>query len=170
MSDIPLDPIVRSDDPQSAQGRPADLWATLISTCGVILSVAGAIWFFAGFAENDTRPEHLASAFILTFGLFILAIAPFAIIAEFARRAYRQGGKQAHYLWTLFLMLPWLVLGTLSISQTPLPRWAGYIAILLSTSLILWALISILLNRRANRPSLTQTLNKIEKTTDENLS
>lgn len=166
MSDSSLDPIVTPDTFEAAQGRPADLCATLIAACGVILSVAGAIWFFAGFAENDTRPEHLTSAFILTFGLFILAIAPLAIIAEFARRAYRQGGKQAHYLWTLFLMLPWVILGSLSISQTPLPRWAGYIAIFLSASLMLWALTSMILDRRVARPSFTQTLSQIEETDD----
>jgi len=166
MSDTPLDPILRSDDPHKAQGRPADLWATLMAVLGVILSVVGAIWFFVGFAENDTRPEHLTSAFVLTIGLFSLAIAPFAIIAQLARRAYRQGGKQAHYLWTIFLMLPWVILGSLSITQTPLPRWTGVIAIILAASLMLWALLSMIFDRRMKPVKVTQTLSQIDKTND----
>lgn len=135
----------------SGIGRPADLIATLLATLGTILSVIAAIWFFVGFAENDTRPEHLVSVFILTLGLFILAIIPFALVAEFARRAYRKGGRVAHYLWTLFLMLPWVVLGALSITYTPLPVWVGFTAIALAKLLSVWALVSFGLDIRANR-------------------
>lgn len=135
-------------------GRPADAVATLLAALGAIMAVIGAIWFFAGFAENDTRPEHLLSALLLTLGLFSLAIIPFASVAEFARRAYQKGGRLKYYLWTLFLMLPWIGLGLLAVSYTPLPIWTGWAFILLSSLLSLWALLSLILDRRQPTSSL----------------
>ncbi|WP_427453509.1 hypothetical protein [Litorimonas sp. WD9-15] len=148
MTDDAIKPVTPSESLPRVVGRPADLIATLLATLGTILSVIAAIWFFAGFAENDTRPEHLVSVFILTLGLFVLAIVPFAVVAEFARRAYRTGGRLAHYLWTLFLMLPWVVLGALSVTYTPLPVWVGFTAIGLATLLSVWALVSFGLDIR----------------------
>lgn len=146
MTEDPIQPVEIETVAHVAKGRPADLLATMIAALGTILSVIGAIWFFAGFAENDTRPEHLVSAFVLTVGLFILAIAPFASVAGFARRAYRVGGRRAHYLWTLFLMVPWVGLGILSLTYTPLPVWAGLIATALSVLLVVWASVSLIID------------------------
>ena len=138
-------------------GRQADILAALIAAMGAVFSVLGALWFFAGFAENDTRPEHLASALALTLLLFAFAIVPFALTVYFARRAYRQGTKRAHLFWTLFLMLPWVALGTLAVSHTPLPIWCGLIMAVLAMFLCLWALVSLILDRK--NPTLAKGSN-----------
>jgi len=153
MTDEPLTPIAApAGNPVETPlpiGRQADILAAMIAVLGVVFSVLGALWFFARFAENDTRPEHLASALVLTLILFSFAILPFALTAGFARHAYQKGTKRAHLLWTLFLMLPWVTLGTLAISHTPLPLWCGLIMATLAALLILWALISLILDRKS---------------------
>lgn len=137
------DPIAKN------QGRKADLCVAVISGLMAGLSLIAAIWFFSGFAENDTRPEHLFSALVLTLGLFSFAIIPFSIVSYLAKRAYRDGAKRAHLLWTVFLMIPWIVLGSLASSHTPLPIWCGIIITLVAIILSLWALISLFLDRQS---------------------
>ena len=158
MTDETLTPIATSPTLSVKPiGRQADILAALIAAMGAVFSVLGALWFFAGFAENDTRPEHLASALALTLVLFTFAIVPFALTADFARRAYRQGTKRAHLFWTLFLMLPWVALGTLAVSHTPLPIWCGLIMAVLAAFLCLWALVSLILERK--NPTLAKGSN-----------
>lgn len=128
-------------------GRRADLFAAILASFGVLISLIAAIWFFAGFAENDKRPEHLTSAFVLTTILFSFAIIPFACVTMFASRAYRKGTYRAHLLWTIFLMIPWIALGFLTVSHTPLPVWSGFIMAILAVLLTLWALVSLILDR-----------------------
>lgn len=128
----------------------------VLAGLGAILSIVAAIWFFAGFAENDTRPEHLTSVLALTLILFAFAIVPFSLVTIFARRAYRMGTKRAHLLWTIFLMLPWIVLGSLTLSHTPLPLWAGLIMIILATLLCIWALVSLILDRHPSQENEMQ--------------
>lgn len=146
MTEETLTPIAQIVDKTAPTGRRADILAAFIAALGASLSCIAAIWFFLGFAENDTRPEHLASALALTLILFAFAVVPFACSAQFARLAYRRGTKQAHLLWTLFLMLPWVGLGTLAVSHTPLPVWCGLIITGLAALLSLWALVSLVLD------------------------
>ena len=130
-------------------GRKADLFAAGIAALGTALAVISAIWFFLGFAENDTRPEHLTSALVLTLGLFAFAVVPFACVAGLARRAYRAGTKRAHLFWVVFLMLPWIGLGLITVNFTPLPLFVGLIASVLAGLLSLWAIISLVLDWNA---------------------
>ncbi len=118
---------------------------------GAGLSIITAVWFFLGFAENDTRPEHLTSALVLTLILFAFAIVPFACVATFARRAYAHGTKRAHLFWTLFLMLPWIGLGLTAIIYTPLPLFSGLIIAGLAAFLSLWAGVSLGLDWNTSR-------------------
>ena len=145
-------------DPSIPIGRQADILATLTASLGAVFSVLGALWFFVGFAENDTRPEHLASALVLTLMLFAFAIIPFALVAGFARRAYRSGTKRSHLIWTIFLMLPWVLLGSLASSHTPLPIWCGLIMASFAGLLCLWALISLILDRK--RPAVNTEMSQ----------
>lgn len=162
MTDETLIPIAANQpDKSPPSGRRADLFAAALAALGALLSCVVAIWFFAGFAENDTRPEHLASALSLTLILFAFAIIPFALVAWFARRAYRLGTTRAHLLWSILLMLPWIVLGSLAVSHTPLPIWGGLLMAILAGLLTLWALVSLILDR--NTPALnTQTSHRNE--------
>ena len=128
----------------------------VLAGLGAILSIVAAIWFFAGFAENDTRPEHLTSVLALTLILFAFAIVPFSLVTIFACQAYRLGTNRAHLLWTIFLMLPWIVLGSLTLSHTPLPLWAGLIMIILAALLCIWALVSLILDRRPSQENEMQ--------------
>lgn len=43
-------------------------------------------------------------------------------------------------------MLPWILLGSLAISHTPLPLWCGLIMVLLASLLSLWAFVSLILD------------------------
>jgi len=146
MTDESLTPIAKEADPSAPMGRQADLLALGLSVLGTALSISAALWFFLGFAENDTRPEHLVSAFVLTSLLFAFAIIPFGLVAWFARQAHRFGTKRAHLFWTLFLMLPWIGLGSLAVSHTPLPLWCGLIMAGLAVLLSLWAIVSLVLD------------------------
>jgi hypothetical protein len=132
-------------------GRLADLIAASLAGLGAALSLIVAAWFFLGFAENDTRPEHLASALVLTTGLFSFAISPFAISAYLAWRAHRSGATRRGLFWVLFLMLPWIALGAVAATLTPLPIWSGVLMASLATILSLWAITSIILDWRLSR-------------------
>ena len=147
--DTIISPIAQRAEKTVPVGRRADRLAMILAGLGTVLSIIGAVWFFAGFAENDSRPEHLASALALTLILFAFAIGPFAAVTLFAHRAYRAGTRRAHLLWTLFLMLPWVLLGSLAISFTPLPVWCGIIITALALLLSLWAFISLILDRKS---------------------
>ena len=146
MTEDTIKPIIQIKTISARLGRRADILAALLAGLGAGLSALTALWFFFGFAENDTRPEHLASAFALTLILFAFAIIPFACVAHFARRAYRMGTNRPHLLWTLFLMLPWVGLGVIAVSHTPLPVFWGIIITALAALLALWALVSALLD------------------------
>jgi len=153
MTEETLSPIFKTDAPAKPIGRKADLLAAIFAGAGAGLSALAAIWFFIGFAENDTRLEHLTSALVLTLLLFAFAIIPFVFVCRFAWRAYQRDSKQVHLLWTLFLMLPWVGLGALTVSHTPLPVWCGLIIMGLALLLSLWALVSWILNRKAETPN-----------------
>lgn len=144
-----LTPIARDETPSPPTGRPADLVAFALASLAALLSFAAALWFFLGFAENDTRPEHLTSAFVLTSLLFAFAIIPFALVAKFAWTAHKNGTSHARLLWTVFLMLPWIALGSLAAIYTPLPIWSGLFMAIIAALLALWALISLWLDWNA---------------------
>ena len=149
MSEETITPIVTREAAIPPVGRPADRLAMILAGFGAALSIVAAIWFFAGFAENDTRPEHLASALILTLGLFAFAIIPFLLVTYMARKAFLTGTKRSHLLWTVFLMAPWLILGAIAVSHTPLPIWSGLIVAVLAGLLTIWALISLFMDRKS---------------------
>lgn len=167
MTEDNLMPIIKAEVVSAPFGRAADILAALLAGLGAGLSILSAVWFFLGFAENDTRPEHLASAFVLTLILFAFAILPFACVSHFARRAYRNGTNRALLLWTLFLMLPWVGLGALSVSHTPLPTWCGVSMTVLAALLALWALVSLVLDwKAASAVTLTSQQNEMPNTSE----
>lgn len=158
MTEEKLTPIARDVAPSTPTGRPADLVAFGLASLAVLLTLSAALWFFFGFAENDTRPEHLTSAFILTSLLFAFAIVPFAIVAKFAWTAHKNGTSPAHFVWTIFLMLPWIALGSLAVIYTPLPVWSGLFMAIVAALLSLWALMSLALDWNARRHNTLQPL------------
>ena len=149
MTEDSVTPILTPKTPALPLGRKADLLAMGLAGLGTALSVISAAWFFLGFAENDTRLEHLTSALVLTLGLFAFAIAPFSCVAGLASRAYRKGTKRAHLFWTLFLMLPWIGLGLITVIYTPLPAFVGLIMTGIAALLSLWAGVSLVLDWNA---------------------
>ena len=149
MTEETLTPIFKSDAPIKPIGGRVDLIAALMAGIGASGSTLAAIWFFFGFAENDSRLEHLTSAFVLTLLLFAFAIIPFSLVSRFAYSAYREGAKRTHLLWTLFLMIPWIGLGALTVTHTPLPIWCGLSIAGLAGLLCLWAVLSMILDRKA---------------------
>ena len=153
MTEERISPIFKDTEHSAFVGRRADLFAFGLAALGALLSCIAALWFFLGFAENDTRPEHLASAFFLTILLFAFAIVPFGIVAKFARKAHKSGTQRRHLLWTLFLMLPWLVVWFLSEIYTPLPIWAGLIMASLAVLISIWALVSLVLDWNEPEPN-----------------
>jgi len=155
MTDDTITRIVETEDKSAPIGRQADRLAMGLAGLGAALSIIAAIWFFLGFAENDTRPEHLFSAFVLTSLLFVFAIAPFILVTLFAHRAFKSGSRRSHQIWTLFLMLPWIALGLIAVSYTPLPVWSGIIMALLATLLSLWAFVSLILDWNVQTPENT---------------
>lgn len=147
MTDDAVLPITERPLPAASPvGRPADGVASFLSALAAILSIIAALWFFLGFAENDTRPEHLTSAFVLTAGLFSFAVIPFAITSRVAWRAYRSGATRRGLVWTLFLMLPWVGLGIIAAVHTPLPIWSSTSMATFAGLLSLWAIVSLILD------------------------
>jgi len=155
MTEESLTPILANPSKETSTaplGRRVDNLAAGLAAIGALFGALSAAWFFFGFAENDTRPEHLASALFLTLSLFIFAIGPFLCAAVFARTAYRHGTKRAHLFWTLFLMLPWVGLGLMTVIYTPLPLFVGLTLAGLAAILTLWAMVSLILDWNTELP------------------
>ena len=138
-------PLVQSDPPR---GRPADRIAAALAALGLLGSVAGTVWFFAGFLENDGELRAASSAFLLSLGLSAFAIVPCAVVLRLAHTAWRRGFRPSHGWWTLLLMGPWVGLAGLLLARSPL-SWPGPIAALaLGLLLCAWASISLWLHAR----------------------
>ena len=123
--------------------RPIDRVAATVAAFALLGSVAGTIWFFAGFLENDTEFRASSSAFLLSMGLGAFAIVPSALVLKLALGAWRRGFRMGDGWWTLAMMLPWVGLSVVVLARAPLPGWAGALALLLSGLLSLWAAVSL---------------------------
>ncbi len=120
-----------------------DRVAAIIAALALLLSIAGTVWFLAGFLENDTEFRASSSAFLLSMGLGAFAIIPSAVALRLSMGAWRRGFRRIDGLWTLVMMVPWTLLSIVVLSRAPLPGWVGWLALLLSTLLSLWAAASL---------------------------
>jgi hypothetical protein len=128
-----------------AKGRPADIFAAGFAALACLLSTLTALLFFSGFAETDSALPGLASAFIFAFILMLFAAVPAALVCRIACKAWISGLGLKHALWAIALVLPWAVLSTLLVLQTPLPLFMSGTALILSSLLLFWAGISAIL-------------------------
>ena len=138
---------------RGSRGRPVDGWAVAIAALALALSIAGTLWFLSGFIETDPEFRAASSAFLLSVGLGGFAIIPSAVVMRLTWTAHKDGFRPALGWWTFLLMLPWIGLGGLWILRTPLPRWAGWTAVLLASLLCLWAALSLIVHYGRNRRS-----------------
>jgi len=156
-SETILKPIAATDaSNQSSElarnhGRLADKIAAIIAATALGLSILLSGLFFAGFVANDYHIFAITSALALSVFLGGFAIVPMAIIMGLARKAYRNGGYAALYLWVLFLVLPWLALSILCLIFTPLPVWMSALVVLFAATLTVWGMISLILELKPQR-------------------
>jgi len=150
--DAVLEPFVATETaPLRVKGRLADKLAAIIAATALGLSILLSGLFFAGFVANDYHLFAITSALALSLFLGGFAIVPMAIITILARRAYQKGGRVSLYLWSLFLILPWLALSILCLIYTPLPMWMSAIAVLFAVLLSLWGIISLIFDFKETR-------------------
>ncbi|WP_298914699.1 hypothetical protein [uncultured Algimonas sp.] len=134
--------------PTPPRGRPADRLSAGLAAIGLAASVAATLWFFAGFFETDPGFTPASSALLLSLGLGAFAIIPCAVVMRLAWRSWRRGFKPSYGLWTVFLMAPWLPLATLAARSDWLPAWLGAGPLLVAIPVMIWAIVSIALERR----------------------
>ena len=125
MSEEPLIPVATAEtraDSARIGGRPAlDLITALSALSIAVLALATGIWFAAGFAATDTDAAQLAQASGLGLGVSLLLAVPFGLVAWWAWRG------QAKLLWTLFLMLPWVLMGAFWILVSDYDWFIGFV-------------------------------------------
>jgi len=92
----------------------------LLTAFAGLISLGVCGYYFAGFAENDAQLGTLASAFILCFGVGALAYVPMFWICLIARHVRLRGPSKRSVLFTLALIVPWLIL-SLSLIATRIP-------------------------------------------------
>lgn len=129
--------------PRIPQGRVADRIAMFIAIAALALSTLIMIVFWAGFYETDPGFYPASSAALLSLGLGAFALLPLGLCIRFTRSAWLGGFQPRYGYWTLFLMVPWIILGGLILFVTPLPIIIGLFAILTALTLSLWAIISL---------------------------
>ncbi|WP_284390227.1 hypothetical protein [Algimonas ampicilliniresistens] len=132
-----------------AQGRPVDRIVAGLAAIWLFCAVAATLWFFLGFYETDPGFSAASSAALLSLGLGAFAIIPGAVILRLAWTAWRYGFRPVHGLWTLVLALPWIGLSLMARPSEWMPIWLTIFPLLLATPISLWAIVSIILERRA---------------------
>ena len=125
MSDEPLIPVTAADtraDGSRIGDRPAlDLVTALSALSIAVMALATGLWFAAGFAATDTDTAQLAQASGLGLGVSLLLAVPFGLVAWWAWRGH------AKPLWTLFLMLPWVLMGAFWILVSDYDWFIGFV-------------------------------------------
>lgn len=132
-----------------AQGRPVDRIVAGLAAIWLFCAVAASLWFFLGFYETDPGISAASSAALLSLGLGAFAIIPGAVILRLAWTAWRCGFQPKQGLWILVLALPWFGLSLIAGQSDWMPIWLTIFPLLLATPISLWAVISIVLERRA---------------------
>lgn len=92
--------------------------------CGVCsLGIIGlAMWYFAGFAENDQGIIHLLTAFAFSLGLAALALAPVVAVWRLARQARP---SKTGIMFAAALLIPWLIVAYYMGALGGLWLWGG---------------------------------------------
>ena len=148
--------MTRSDPillPTRAKGSLADCGIAVISGLGLAASVAATLWFFAGFFETDPGLSPASAGFLLSMGLGAFAIIPCAVILRLSLSAWKHGFRTRHGVWSLILAAPWPVFGVSALQSQWLPLWLGLAPLLISAPVLFWALVSLALERKAERKS-----------------
>lgn len=127
------------------QGRPVDRLIVAWALFGLALACLATLWFFAGFVETDPDFAPASSAFLLSLLLGAFAILPCALIWTLARRAYLDGFQLSQGLWSLFLILPWFGLASLSLPSVWMPIWLSLIPAIIGLPIAAWAITSLIL-------------------------
>lgn len=122
-----------------------DIDCLVFCVCALMaLTVFGlTTYFFYGFAQTDQGFWTLASAFGLCFGVGALAYVPLIIVAIIAKRSLGARASRKNYAFALLLMLPWVCVSLVLTVWSALPLKYSFIAVLLSASLSLWALVRL---------------------------
>ena len=95
---------------------PFEVWAKITRVLAILAGILTLIfcgYLWVGFMENDQGILHLLSAFALCFGTGLLAYGPLFTIAFWAHKSLRTGPKKLSTYLTIFLVLPWMIIGIL---------------------------------------------------------
>jgi hypothetical protein len=104
-----------------------------------LAALAASLYFFLGFAENDSQPGVLLSAFLLCFGVGALGYIPMFWIATIAYRVRRNGRSRSALILTLALIIPWVIFAIILLATGwPLALFGAGLAAL-STLILTWA-------------------------------
>jgi len=104
-----------------------------------LTALAASLYFFMGFAENDSQPGVLLSAFLLCFGVGALGYVPMFWIATIAHKVRRNGASRSALILTLALIIPWVILAIVLLATGwPLALFGAGLAAL-STLILTWA-------------------------------
>lgn len=152
MDTDPLIPTVQTVKPPrtKAKGRPVDLMAAIMAMIAALVSICMMIVFFLGFAENDSLPMGLLSAFALSALLGSFAIGPALYIAHLAFKAWKEGAGRKSAQRVFLLSLPWVILSGVLIVQTPLPLALTLAICVFASLLCLWSIASFFLASSRN--------------------
>lgn len=133
--------------PTRAKGSLADRGIAILSGLGLLGGVTATLWFFSGFFETDPGLSPASAAFLLSLGLGAFAIIPCAVICRLSYSAWKEGFQTRHGVWSIILAAPWPIFGIIALQSHWLPLWLGLAPIGLSIPILLWAVISLVMER-----------------------
>ena len=137
----PITPLERKDARAITPFIRFIQWVRISCLIAGVLILGAAIWYFAGFADNDSGGVHLASAAGLSLGLGLMGFGPLFIIAYLARQVLRFGPNRKISVWTIVLCLPWAIVSVLFIRLGGLGLILGLPALCFSLVLLYWAML-----------------------------
>ena len=124
---------------------PYQFWSKSTRFLAIVAGILSLIYcgyLWAGFMENDTGILHLLSAFALCFGAGALAYGPLFVIAYWAHRSAQVGPKKSWTLLTIFLVLPWMIIGAMVMPIGGIWPLIGVGILLFCLFLLFWTALS----------------------------
>jgi len=125
--------------PKRSFTRDVDAGVAFLGFITALSTLGLSAYFFYGFTQTDQGVWTLASAFGLCFGVGALAYGPCFLTARIALKSRKGRASRRDIALALLLILPWVCVSLIFMGFSALPKFYGFLSLIISTNLCFWA-------------------------------